>query len=417
MSLILGPGIALMRQMPNEVKLPVLGAIFTIPFAIVLYHVHTQLPKGVTGAALFALVVAIYCMTSFYFQARAGWKRFLEVIDRVSKGDLSATMGVDMGGHFGEVMKALDGMNTNLGLIVTQVRGSSETISLAAKEIAAGNTNLSQRTEEQASTLEETASGMEELAATVKQNADTCKLANELSNNANIVAERGAKTMREVVQTMGRIDGSSKKIVDIIGVIEGIAFQTNILALNAAVEAARAGEQGRGFAVVASEVRNLAHRSAQAAKEIKALIEESVGSVDQGGKLVEAAGAIINDVAVSTQQVSELIAEISVASQEQSAGVEEINRAIAQMESVTQQNAALVEEAAASALAFQDESYRLTEVVSRFRIDKSLERPGLSAPVQREARPTGATSRQSASAAAPRASNPRRNDGEEWKEF
>jgi methyl-accepting chemotaxis protein len=239
---------------------------------------------------------------------------------------------------------------------------------VTAQEIAAGNVNLSQRTEEQASTLEETASGMEELSTTVKQNAENCKLAKSLAGQANDVAVKGGEMVHKVVNTMGLIDKSSKKIVDIIGVIEGIAFQTNILALNAAVEAARAGEQGRGFGVVASEVRNLAQRSATAAKEIKALIEESVNNVNQGGKLVDETGHIINNVVVSVQQVTQLIGEIAAASEEQNTGVEEINKAILQMDNVTQQNAALVEEATASSLAFEEEAKKLSEAVSKFKL-------------------------------------------------
>jgi methyl-accepting chemotaxis protein len=223
--------------------------------------------------------------------------------------------------------------------------------------------NLSQRTEEQASTLEETASGMEELASTVKQNADNCDLAKKLSSSASEVAHKGAQTVHRTVDRMALIDKSSRRIVDITGVIEGIAFQTNILALNAAVEAARAGEQGRGFAVVASEVRSLAQRSAQAAKEIKGLIEDAAGNVVEGSKLVGEAGTIINEIVVSVQQVTELIAEIAVASKEQSAGVGEINRAIVQMEGVTQQNAALVEQVGAATLSFQEETKRLVEAV------------------------------------------------------
>jgi methyl-accepting chemotaxis protein len=264
---------------------------------------------------------------------------------------------------------------------------------------------------------------MEELAGTVKQNADNCQLASGLAKNASDVAQRGAVTVHRAVERMGVIDQSSKRIVDIIAVIEGIAFQTNILALNAAVEAARAGEQGRGFAVVASEVRSLAQRSAQAAKEIKALIEESVSNVDAGGKLVGEAGAIINEIVVSVQQVTELIGDIAVASKEQSAGVEEINRAIVQMESVTQQNAALVEEATAATLALEEEARRLTDEVSRFTFAAAVRpqsapvlQPVLAEPASLAAapalalgKPADRTARLSASAYA--------DDADEWKEF
>jgi len=387
---IMEPGVALMRTMSNEVKLPLLTAMFVAPFCVLLFFADRVLPPAALVAASAVLLLAVYGMGSFYLQARAGWELFIRVIKQVSQGDLTASMAVNMGGRFGVIMRGLDSMTGNLGEIVAQVRASSDHISVATGEIAAGNANLSKRTEEQASTLEQTAAGMEQLAATVRQNADTCKQASELSISASAVAGKGARTMQAVVETMDRISKGSTKVVDIIGVIEGIAFQTNILALNAAVEAARAGEHGRGFAVVASEVRSLAQRCAQAAKEIKALIHDSVGSIEQGGRLVGDAGAIINEVAASAQHVSELIAEISLASQEQSSGVEEVNRAITQLESVTQQNAAVVEEAAASALAFEEEARKLSAVVSKFKIKAAHERPGggqaLRAPVKAEGR-------------------------------
>jgi methyl-accepting chemotaxis protein len=284
--------------------------------------------------------------------------------------------------------------------------------------------NLSQRTEEQASTLEQTASGMEELAATVRQNADNCQLASGLSKSASEVAQKGAQTVHRAVDRMGLIDKSSRKIVDIIGVIEGIAFQTNILALNAAVEAARAGEQGRGFAVVASEVRSLAQRSAQAAKEIKALIEDSVGNVAEGGKLVGEAGKIITEIVVSGQQVNELIGEVAVASREQSAGVEEINKAIVQMEHVTQQNAALVEQVTAATLSFEEEAKRLAAAVSRFKFAggaQAIVAPARPAPKAAQVQP-GAAPRTVAApqrAQRPEPAIPAANRGEpdEWKEF
>jgi len=374
MKLIMEPGVAFMRLISNEVKLPLLTVLFVLPFLVLLTFADRVLPPAALAAAAGVLILAVYGMGSFYLQARAGWELFISVIKQVSQGDLTASIPLNMGGRFGVIMRGLDSMNANLGQIVAQVRDSSDKISVATGEIAAGNTNLSKRTEEQATTLEQTASGMEQLAATVRQNAETCKRASQLSTSASTVAGESARTMQQVVDTMGHIEKGSSKIVDIIGVIEGIAFQTNILALNAAVEAARAGDQGRGFAVVASEVRNLAQRSAQAAKEIKVLIQDSVSSVGQGSKRVSDAGAIINQVASSAQQVSELIAEIAVASRQQSSGVEEINRAITQLENVTQRNAALVEEAAASALAFEEEARKLSEVVSRFKLKQTSER-------------------------------------------
>jgi methyl-accepting chemotaxis protein len=312
--------------------------------------------------------VAAYLLGALYLQVRTTWELFVRIMDQASLGDLTATQGIAVGGHFGVVMRSLDRMNSGLGEIVVRVRGSSATISSAAKEFAAGNAHMSRQSEVQAATLQQTAAAMEELAATVNQTAHNCKLAKELATHASAVAGKSARTMQEVVQTMALIHGSSKQIVAIIGVIEGIAFQTNILALNASVEAARAGEQGRGFAVVASEVRNLAQRSAQAADEIKTLIQTSVGSVDQGSNLVESAGSVINEVETSAQKVSQLIAEIAVASQQQAAGVEEVNRSISKIDNVTRESLTRVEAAAAAASALDHESDQLSRAVSRFKI-------------------------------------------------
>jgi len=259
-------------------------------------------------------------------------------------------------------------MNESLARTVGHVRAGSETIDVASREIAMGNADLSARTETQASSLQETASSMEELTQTVKQNAENAKEANQLVVSASDFALKGGAVVSQVVDTMGSIKESSRKIVDIIGVIDGIAFQTNILALNAAVEAARAGEQGRGFAVVASEVRSLAQRSASAAKEIKTLINDSVEKVEAGGKLVDEAGATMGQVVTSVKQVADIMADITAASLEQSTGIEEINHAIAQMDEVTQQNAALVEQAAAAAQSMQDQANQLAQAVSVFNL-------------------------------------------------
>jgi methyl-accepting chemotaxis protein len=273
-------------------------------------------------------------------------------------------------------------MRDRLARIVNEVRQGTDAIASTSAEIASGNLDLSSRTEQQASSLEETASSMEELTSTVKQNADNARQANVLAQTASNVAGQGGDVVAQVVQTMGSINDSSKKIVDIITVIDGIAFQTNILALNAAVEAARAGEQGRGFAVVAGEVRTLAQRSAAAAKEIKALIGDSVDKVEVGTRLVDQAGSTMHEVVDSIRRVTDIMAEISAASQEQTSGIEQINQAISQMDNVTQQNASLVEEAAAASEALQNQANKLAELVSVFRLDDRVPPAAPVAPVR-----------------------------------
>ena len=305
--------------------------------------------------------------------------RAVELAETVAAGDLRSSIDVTSKDETGQLLRALDGMNGSLTKIVAEVRHSTNTMSDAAKEIARGNMDLSARTEDQASSLEETASAMEQLTSTVKQNADNAKQANGLALTASEVALKGGSVVSQVVETMGSINDSSKKIVDIISVIDGIAFQTNILALNAAVEAARAGEQGRGFAVVAAEVRTLAQRSAAAAKEIKALIGDSVEKVDAGARLVDQAGATMDEIVASVKRVSDIIAEISVASAEQTSGIEQINVAIMQMDQVTQRNAALVEEAAAAADAMQHQGSVLVDTVSVFKIGEEAARYAESA--------------------------------------
>jgi methyl-accepting chemotaxis protein len=290
----------------------------------------------------------------------------------VAEGDLAGHSARDAADYNqdepGKLLFALHRMSGGLVRIVSDVRNGTDAIATASSQIAAGNMDLSSRTEQQASSLEETASSMEELTSTVKQNAENARQANQLAASASDVAQRGGAVVSDVVQTMASIDQSSKKIVDIIGVIDGIAFQTNILALNAAVEAARAGEQGRGFAVVASEVRNLAQRSASAAKEIKALIDDSVGKVAAGTRLVGQAGSTMEEVVASIGRVTSIMAEISNASSEQTSGIEQINQSITQMDHVTQQNAALVEQAAAAADAMQEQAAKLADAVSIFKL-------------------------------------------------
>ena len=292
----------------------------------------------------------------------------VRIAQRVAAGDLSTNIGAGGADETGQLMTALGAMNASLLQVVGKVRSGTDLIATASAEIASGNLDLSSRTEEQASSLEETAAAMEQITSTVKQNADNARQAKELAESASGVAGHCGTVVGQVITTMDSISASSRKIVDIISVIDGIAFQTNILALNAAVEAARAGEQGRGFAVVASEVRNLAQRSAAAAKEIKILIDDSVAQVGAGTTQVQSAGKTMADVVDSVRRVTEVVAEITAASNEQSVGIDEVNRAIIQMDSVTQQNAALVEEAAAAAASLEEQAAALAEVVSVFRL-------------------------------------------------
>ncbi|WP_454694396.1 methyl-accepting chemotaxis protein [Achromobacter aegrifaciens] len=289
--------------------------------------------------------------------------------DRIASGDLTARVDVRNTNEIGQLFAALKRMQESLTRTVASVRRGVDEINVGSHEIAAGNTDLSSRTEQQAASLEETAASMEQLASTVKQNADNARQANQLAASASDVAERGGSAVSEVVSTMQGISASSRKISEIVSVIDGIAFQTNILALNAAVEAARAGEQGKGFAVVAGEVRSLAQRSAQAAKEIKGLIEDSVTKVGAGSQQVERAGATMQEIVASVKRVTDIMGEISAASEEQSSGIDQVNRAVSQMDEVTQQNAALVEEAAAAAGSLQEQAQRLAEAVSVFKIN------------------------------------------------
>ncbi len=291
-----------------------------------------------------------------------------ELAERIASGDLSLREETTRNDEIGKLQKAIGSITLGLANVVWNVRNGTGTIANASKEIASGNQDLSSRTEEQASSLEETASSMEELTATVRQNAENARQANQLAGSASDIAVKGGEVVAEVVETMRAIHDSSRKIADIINVIDGIAFQTNILALNAAVEAARAGEQGRGFAVVATEVRSLAQRSATAAREIKGLIDDSVGKVDVGNKLVDQAGATMQEIVTSVRRVTDIMTEIAEASNEQSQGIEQVNQAITQMDQVTQQNAALVEESAAAAESLQGQTAELVKQVQLFKL-------------------------------------------------
>jgi methyl-accepting chemotaxis protein len=321
------------------------------------------------AAILFGVAVAAFMAFWLVRLIARPLHEAVRIAKSVAAGDLTQRIDVQSTNETGQLLQALKDMNDSLSRTVSTVRHGTETITVASSEIATGNADLSSRTESQAGSLEETASSMEELTSTVRQNADNARQANQLVLTASEVAIKGGSVVSQVVDTMGSINQSSKKIVDIISVIDSIAFQTNILALNAAVEAARAGEQGRGFAVVASEVRSLAQRSAGAAKEIKELIGDSVSKVDAGSKLVDEAGVTMEEIVSSVKRVADIMSEITAASQEQSSGLDQINQAITQMDEITQQNAALVEEAAAAAQSLQDQATDLSRAVSIFRIN------------------------------------------------
>ena len=318
------------------------------------------------------VIAALLVFATYVFLRRRVLQPLQEAghhFDRIAGGDLTARIEARNTNEIGLLFAALKRMQESLTRTVSAVRRGVDEINVGSHEIAAGNTDLSSRTEQQAASLEETAASMEQLASTVKQNADNARQANQLAASASDVAERGGSAVSEVVTTMHGISASSRKISEIVSVIDGIAFQTNILALNAAVEAARAGEQGKGFAVVAGEVRSLAQRSAQAAKEIKGLIEDSVGKVGAGSQQVERAGATMQEIVASVKRVTDIMGEISAASEEQSSGIDQVNRAVSQMDEVTQQNAALVEEAAAAAGSLQEQAQRLAEAVAVFKIN------------------------------------------------
>ncbi|WP_219339045.1 methyl-accepting chemotaxis protein [Tepidicella baoligensis] len=337
---------------------------------VVAQHAATEADTAtryVLALAAIGLLVGVIVAVSMSRTITAPLKEAVGVANRVAEGDLTRQIHVDRRDEVGELLQALNAMQASLLRVIDQIRESSDSIGQAASEIAMGNQDLSSRTEQSASSLEETASSMEELTATVRQSADAARQANQLATSAAEVASRGGAVVGQVVQTMNDINQSSQRISDIISVIDGIAFQTNILALNAAVEAARAGEQGRGFAVVAGEVRTLAQRSAQAAKEIKDLINDSVQRVQDGSRLVQDAGATMSEIVTSVQRVTDIVGEISAAAAEQSDGIAQVNVAVAQLDQMTQQNAALVEQSAAAAQSLRDQAERLAQVIAAFR--------------------------------------------------
>ena len=365
-----------------------------------------------------AIVAAVISLLVAFLATRSITRPLNEAVgvaQRVADGDLTSEIVVNSTDETGQMMEALKFMNDSLIRIVAEVRTGTVSIAEASSEIASGNLDLSSRTEQQASSLGQTSRSMHELTTTVQQNADNARQANQLAAKASEVAVRGGSVVSNVIETMGSITASSKKIVDIIGVIDGIAFQTNILALNAAVEAARAGEQGRGFAVVAAEVRNLAQRSAAAAKEIKALIGDSVSKVREGSNLVEQAGVTMEEVVASVRRVTDIMGEITSASQEQSAGIAQVNSTILEMDETTQQNASLVEEAAAAAASMQDQAANLARVVSVFKLDHETPHAAPARAVSTEP-PRAALRKEIAVAPAPRITG-KQSNGSDWEEF
>jgi methyl-accepting chemotaxis protein len=397
MNRFFAPALFILTRLPSAVGFALVGALFLLvptaglwlASAAFAQFAHPALASVAETGALLALCAAIplYFLGALHRATELSTSRLRGTFERIASGDLTAHGPLGRAdvedSETGRLWSSVRHMNRSLIDIVGQVRASAEAIVATARNVADGNADLSERAQAQASSLEQIAAGMEELATTVKRNADSCSHANAVAETTSEVAGRASGQMREVVLTMQRIDDSSGRVADILGKIEGIAFQTNILALNAAVEAARAGEQGRGFAVVASEVRELARHSADAAKEIKALIRDSVSNVAQGKQLVASAGSTMDEVVASVRQMSEGIAEIALASSEQSAGVDEINRALSQVESVTQHYATLVGEAAAAARSFEEEAARLESVVEAFKIDRTEDRDDAIVLVQR----------------------------------
>lgn len=385
---VLAPAMNLAKRLSRGWSCAIVGGMFTV--AVVAAYL--QLPFF----SLPATLAAIYFLAGFGVYISVTGRQLRQGLERIGRGDLSGTTKSELGAVKGVQIERLNKMNQNLVELVSQVRHSSDKIMGAARAVAHGNNQLADRTEHQASTLEEVASTMEELAATIHENARRCGEASSITGDFSVTVSQGADRVKNVSRTMERINASSKNIGEIVGLIEGIAFQTNILALNASVEAARAGEEGRGFAVVANEVRSLAQRSADAAKEIKKLIDESTQSVDEGARGIQDAAQTMDQVVTSVQTVADLVRNIAAASEEQSQATEEVNRAIVQMESVTQQNSAMVQEAAAAAMDFQDEVQHLDEALVQFQTEKTEGRDTVVALVKRAVAHIGKVGQQKA---------------------
>jgi methyl-accepting chemotaxis protein len=395
------PGMAWIIRLPNKIKLPLLACLYTVPLVIALEALRPPVFSWTSFAIAFTYLIAWYLGASHFYSAADSWKFLNTVARRLNERDLRANIEHSAdeararlgAGQFTALFETLVAAHGNLRSLVLQARNSAQAARSAAETLATSNVSLSRRAEDHAATLEETAAAMEQLSSTVKQNAESCRTASQAAGAATVVSRKGSRLANDVILNMEGIHTSSRKIADIIGVIEAIAFQTNILALNAAVEAARAGEQGRGFAVVAEEVRSLAHRSDAAAKQIRTLIAESGANVTAGSGLVDEAGEVMGEVTSNAEKVNELIGVIAVASREQASGVEGINSALAQLQGATQRDAAAVHEAAMAAVQLKEEAARLLELVGRFDLGEEAQAPQAASPRRSIGRPAALLAR------------------------